>query len=70
MATKQKDNSIKMAIGTISVFALLGLIFTHDIWGILQGACVGGLIVFIGEFYHLFKERPKGDSWDDTSYPH
>ena len=53
---EKKDNSIKMAVGTIAVCALIGLLITHDAFGALRGACVGGLIVFIGEFYPLFQK--------------
>ena len=54
---EKKDNSIKTAIGTIVVCGLIGLLITHDFFGFLRGACVGGLIVFIGEFYPLFQKE-------------
>jgi len=59
MTQKQKDNSIKIAAGIGLIGAFIGFLATHSLFGAFKGACVGLLIVFIGEFYGLFKEESK-----------
>ncbi len=47
---------MKIAIGITLIGAFIGFLATHSFFGGFRGACIGLLIVFIGEFYGLFKE--------------